>query len=621
MTAEERNIGEVYQIAPTFTNVNQYVEPLRCSLEWWDLKQLEQKHSFSSWNPKGTGVSNYIPVTEVSVTPPGVADAGAFYFRVWDTEKIIDPLTVRRKGIVIIKVKKYEAEPEVNLMYGFVQKVRPQREGTQLYYIVSGIGSGVLMNERYVNLNRTAKMQSLDSTTPIFNDETMQVRRLYKELLSNKDLYAVDDLPISKQFTTEMDMTPLDNSRVKASLLAINEPYVTVSHALNVLLDSVGADGGINAYNKPYLDYPTSQVSGIVLKSWDTVAESGFDKAANTAYFMNDWDYEIDWSKESGFANRLLAKSRVTEGVATSASEGAYQGFVNLADRDLAQRIPASPARFTNISIIVARRGIGTTKPETIKALHGHIHQDLGNAPIGPRIATFDIPLTSIPEDTPTPMFLNNLKFSKPVDPSTAHWITLYDRGEVEDNTINWYFTADPKQQSANAVRPRLVGSPWTNDHESNSGWEVAVNNSFAFAFSIFDHFTHLIIAEDVDSQQRYGIVEDLVDVSFATNTIAANKYLGELLGIRSLPKISYHTNKVTIPGNLFLPGIVVSIEDAMTDLNPSDSMTGEVTQASYNFGGGGDTQLGCLFADINLVGHYDYKLVGSDIISIGDET
>jgi hypothetical protein len=619
LSAEERNIGEVYQTAPLFTNVNQYVEPLRLSMEWWDLKHLERKHSFSSWNPKGIGIADYLPIIEAQVSPPGVSDAGSFYFRVWDTEKVVDPLTLRRKGIVVMKARKYESDPDLNMMYGFIQKVRQQREGTQLYYVVSGIGSGVLLNERYVNLNRTAKMQSLESTTPIFNDETMQVRRLYKEILSNKDLYVVDDIPISKQVNPEMDMLPLDQSRVKASLLTINEPYVQISHALNVLLDSVGADGGIDANNKPYLEYPTSAISGIVLKSWDTVAESGFDKAANTAYFMDNWDWEIDWSKEAGFSNRLLAKSRVTSGSATDSTEGAYQGFFNLADVDLAQKIPASPARFTNISIIVSRRGVGTINP-AIKTLHGHIHQDNNGVP-GIKVANFDIPLSSIPEDTPTPKFLEGLKFVGPVDPSKEHWITLYERGNFEDNTINWYFTADATSTSVNARRPRVPGSPWTQNHESTSGWEVATNNTFHFAYSIFDNFTHIIIGEDVDSQQRYGIVEDLVDVSFATNTIAANKYLGELLAIRSLPKITYNTNKVTIPGNLFLPGVIVTVQDALTDLRIEDSMIAEVTSASYNFGAGGDNQLGCMFADINLVGHYDYKLVGSDIITIGDET
>ncbi len=620
LTAEQRNIGAVYQNAPTFSNVSEYMEPLRASIEWWDLKKVEQKHSFSSWNPKGIGVSNYIPVIELSVTPPGVSDAGSFYFRVWDTDKVIDPLTLRRKGTIIIKARKYEAEPDVNLLYGFVHKVRADHHANQLYYTISGIGSGVLLNERYVNLRRTARMQSIQSNTPIFDDELMSVRQLYKEILSNKDLYVVDDIPIAGQVNPPMDLTPLDRSRVKASLLTINEPYVQVSHCLNVLLDSVGADGGIDAYNKPYLDYPTSHVSGIVLKSWDTVAENGFDAAATTSYFMEDWSWEIDWSKESAFTNRILAKSRVTSGSSTSSSDGSYAGFENLANRDLAQKIPASPARFRDISIIVSRRGVGTVNPN-VKTLHGHIQQDSGANTPGLKVANFDIPLASIPQDTPTPQFLTGLTFLRPIDPSKDHWITLFERGDFEDNTVNWYYSTSEENTGINAQRPRVEGSPWTKDHENTSGWEVAVANSFNFAYSIFDNFTHIIISEDVDSQERYGIVEDLVDASHTTNTIAASKYIGELLGIRALPKITYSPNKVTIPtANIFLPGISVTIQAPLSDMRLEDSMTAEVTGATYSFGGGGDSQLGCLFADIGLVGHYDYRLVGSDVIGIRDE-
>ena len=34
-----------------------------------------------------------------------------------------------------------------------------------------------------------------------------------------------------------------------------------------------------------------------------------------------------------------------------------------------------------------------------------------------------------------------------------------------------------------------------------------------------------------------------------------------------------------------------------------------EITNASYKFGGGGDTQLGALTCDLSMVGHYDFKL------------
>ena len=309
--SNNNNVGEVFATGLDDTNNRQYFEPLRADIEWWDLSQLEQIHSFSSWNPKGTGVSNYIPVVEASVTPPGTSQYGAFYFKVWDTEHIIERNTVRRKGTIIIKAKKFENEPYQNLIYGFITKVRPQRHRNQLYYTITGVGSGSVLNERYVNIQRTAKMKSIDSDQPIFDDELMEVRRLFKDLLTNRDNYVTDDISIAEQFNPPIDTTPLDISIVNDTVLSLNEPYVQASHCLNVMLDGIGADGGIDAYNRPYLTFPLSRTPSITLKNWDTIAEQGLDKSANTAYFMDDFDWEMDWTQESGFANRIYAKSEL----------------------------------------------------------------------------------------------------------------------------------------------------------------------------------------------------------------------------------------------------------------------------------------------------------------------
>lgn len=604
------NIGEVFQIAPEFTNVRQYFEPLRLDIEWWDLNHNEQVHSFSSWNPRGIGVANHIPVIDAAVTPPGTSQYGAFNFRVWDTDKVIDPQTVRRKGLIIMKAKKYQADPYMPLIYGFITKVNIQLQRNQLYYQFSGAGSGILLNERYVNLQRTARMKAIDSDIPDFGDELMEVRRLFKELLTNKDLYVVDDVSISEQFNPPMITSGLDESIVNDTLLSISQPYVSASTALNSMLDSTGTDGGIGPDNLPYLTYPLSRTPSITLKSWDTVADQGLDRSGLTSYFMESWGYEIDWSQEAGFSNRILAKSKVTQGTSTASTTGTYGGFETLQDMDLAQKIPASPARFRDLAVIVTRVGEGTINPNQ-KVLHGHIHQDSGgNSPTGPIVARFDIPLASIPEDNPTAMFLTGLTFAREVDPAKDHWIILYERGNVGGtDTINWYFNTDESLTGTIARRPFVPGTPRAANHEVNSGWEITTGNPFNFAFSVLDSFTHIIIGEDVDSQERYGIVEDLVDISWTSNTIAANKALGELLAIRCLPKVTYQTNAVTIPGKLFMPGMIVRVEDALSNLSSVEGAMAEVSNVSYLFGGSGSSALGADTCDISLVGHYDFKL------------
>jgi hypothetical protein len=326
---------------------------------------------------------------------------------------------------------------------------------------------------------------------------------------------------------------------------------------------------------------------------------------------MDSWGYEIDWSQESGFSNRLLAKSRVTQGGnSTSSTDGTYSGFETLQDMALAQKIPASAAKFRDLAVIVTRVGRGTSNPNTT-TLHGHIVRSSANAPIGAIIARFDIPLANIPEDNPTAMFLTNLAFTNQTfGADSEHWIILYERGDVGGtDTVNWYFNNDETATGTIARRPFIPGTASAANHELNTGWEVTTGNTFNFAFSVLDSFTHIIIGEDVDSQERYGLVEDLVDVSWTTNTIAANKALGELLAIRSLPKVTYSTNAVTIPGILFMPGQIVRVEDSLSNLTSVAGAMAEVSSCAYLFGGSGTSQLGADTCDISLVGHYDFKL------------
>jgi hypothetical protein len=265
--------------------------------------------------------------------------------------------------------------------------------------------------------------------------------------------------------------------------------------------------------------------------------------------------------------------------------------------------------------------GEGTINPNT-KTLHGHIVQDNNNSPTGPIVALFDIPLANIPEDNPTAMFLSNMTFKRAVDPGLSHWVVLYERGNPgTPDTVNWYFNTTEALDGNIARRPSIVGTPWKNNHESNSGWEVTTSNSFNFAFSVLDSSTVILVSEDVDSQIRYGIVEDFVDLSWTSNIIAANKALGEILAIRCLPKVTYFTNSVSIPNRLFMPGLIVRMEDVFTNLIPGQANFAEITNATYNFGGGGQgNSLGALTADINLVGHYDFKLE-DEITSIGSES
>ena len=145
----------------------------------------------------------------------------------------------------------------------------------------------------------------------------MQANNLYRKLLLDPSVYAVDDTTMAEQLN--IDTSLLDSSQVKDILGGINQPFVDASQVYNAILESVGAQGGINANNQAYIRYPTDVFSGIKVKAWDYANDDdNLDAAKTTSYFMGPFEYEISWAKEDGFINRWISKGRTQSITASS---------------------------------------------------------------------------------------------------------------------------------------------------------------------------------------------------------------------------------------------------------------------------------------------------------------
>ena len=604
---------------PQYTNVDDYIEPARCSIEFWDLQNLEMLYQYDSFDPPMSGAL----AIQCRVNPPGIASAGSFDILIEDSEKSMDFNLTRRANIVIIKAKKYAAQDYLNLIYGQTKKVKSFRPGgNQLQYQFSGIGAGGIMDERIVNIEKIANPTTSTSFSPdpYLNDIDMQANNLFKTILSDRSIYAVGDQTIADQLNMSDDtVNLLDASPVTLKILAINQKYVTATQALQAILESVGADGGINSYNKPYLKWPNTALSGITLRSWnDDIAGMGMEEANKNSYFVDAFDWELSWFKGDGFANRYIAQARstlITGGNAQDAS-GNFNtnGFVSLNGKDYALQIDPQQTRIQNLAVVVERKGEGTTDPNNVTTLHGHIVEDIDNAPIGQQIAIWDIPLNKIPQNTPTAMFLTNIVFTsnKIINSSKKYWITIYNRGNGLDNTINWYTVPTPTDTVSN-IASRVVekGLPWAINHDLTNGWEVTLNSPNMLAFTIFDNFTHDIVAEDIESQQKYGLVEEVIQTPFDQSPLAAQRYLDALLQFASMPKMTTEPGLVTIPNDLFMPGILINIEDVVSGIAPAQNFQAELADLEYNFGGE-DSPLGSQFIKVNPIGYYNWRLESS---------
>jgi len=617
---------------PQKTNLDDYIEPARCSIEFWDLQNLELRYSYDSFSPPSS--SGGALAIACRVNPPGVASVGSFDILIEDSEKSLDFNLTRRANIVIIKAKKYPNQDYLNLLYGRTKKVKALRPGgNQLQYQFSGIGAGGVLDERIVNIQKIANASitttatntttTTDFTTidPFANDIDMQTNNLFKALLSDTSSYVVPDVTIQEQLNMSDDtINLLDASPVLIKILAINQKYVTASSALQSMLETVGADGGINSYNEPYLKWPNTQLSGITLRSWnDDIAGQGLESANINSYFVDAFDWELSWLKEDGFTNRFISqtKSMTIEGGNANTTSGAFNtnGFVSLNQKDYALQIDPKQTRIQNLAVVIEKKGAGTTDPELVTTVHGHIVEDIDDAPIGQQVAVWDIPLARVPKNTPTAMFLTNIVFTgnQTINSAKKYWITIYNRGGSLDNTINWYTVPTPDGMVSNiASRVVAKGLPWAANHNLNNGWEVILNNPSMLAFTIFDNFTHNIVAEDIESQEQFGLVEQTIATPFEESPLAAQRYLDGLLQYSAMPKMTTTPGNVTIPNALFMPGILINIEDTVSGIAPAQNFQAELADLEYNFGGDEDTALGAQYVKVNPIGYYNWRLESS---------
>ena len=90
----------VVDVAPVYAKVSEYLEPLKCKIEVWDLSRLEQRYVYDSFNT----VNNMFMVESATIDL-GIDTHGSFTFRITDPDEIIDSKFFKRKNIVVISAK------------------------------------------------------------------------------------------------------------------------------------------------------------------------------------------------------------------------------------------------------------------------------------------------------------------------------------------------------------------------------------------------------------------------------------------------------------------------------------------------------------------------------------
>lgn len=592
----------IVDTGPFYAKAANYIEPLRAKIEIWDLKKLDRLYFYDSF---GNSQNNTV-VTAADVQL-GIDSHGSFSITMWDSPKIMNPKNLKKKNIVIISAKKYPGDNWTNLIYGYTQRLTPVRNDTgMLEYVLEGVGSGSIINDRIVNFAKVAMPESIVTSNPFIKDPNLQANNMFKTLLSDNSVYVTDDLTIAEQLN--IDVSLLESSSVRDNIGGIVERYTPAANVYNAILQGVGAVGGVDANNRAFLKYPTSRHSGITLKSWDYIDDNAnTDRARFTSYFMGPFEYQISWAKEDGFTNRWISKGTTSSVVASSGIDPTDQKVIEIpmANQNLAMQFTINASKMRDLALQLRRVGAGTADSTgRIKTFDAIIRNDFNNSPTGSNVAYISFPLADIPESS-TPIYITNVRFIQNIFPGFKYWIVTYARGTDEEDTLFWSAIQDSK--GINAARPdgsAAVGQPWVGNIDHPSGWEVRPG-SYSFMYSAFDSFSHAVFADDPESQDSYGLVEDSIDVQWSPTTTVIDQFISELLYFTAMPKIQYRANTVTIPGDLFLPGQIISLQDELSDLPGNKSVTADILSVHYPFS---SEKLGCLFLDVEPLGSYDFR-------------
>lgn len=525
--------------------------------------------------------------------------AGVWAFTCEDHERNIDIRHVGHNNICIIQAKKFKSDPWQNLMFGICRKDEHQIYGSQGHNILfSGFGTGVIANETVLDFKRIAARSGISNTAPYRQDPSMYASKLALDVFQATDVYP--ERVTAKNPTLEnrgfFDLRGI-NTNIKEFIAGLDAPLVVASRVLNDIASLIGANWWVDEYNVARFDFINNRPSGVILKR----IPKSTDNPDFVSYFFNAWSIGRSTNISDGFANKLWANVDVID-VQASGGSGAG-GYIPLFNKDIAQQLPAGVS-LKDIALLLQRNGHGTSDPNTVQTLHGHIVKDKNGTPTGTVVALWDVALNSIPEGRATPVFIPNLQIRKGVSIGSSEkiWIVLYDRGANLDHTILWF--KDSGTEGTNAVRS--VSQRGSGGHAGGTGWQIN-EDSYTFAYAAFDRSIQRVSAYDPFSVYLYGLVELPVSVPLANDPATVDKYLHQMLLYTAKPKLTFNNATVSIPNQVIKPRTSMYIQDDRITFANNRQLVVDNNSTEYTFNADTDAS-GVRFCSISPSGLFDHR-------------
>lgn len=563
-----------------------YVAPVCCKVTIRSRIDNSVLHEFNSFDT----TNNDIALGHVDITK-ALGQAGTFTLGIDDSiDRVIDLDKVDCGNLVTIQLGRNTADFR-NVFTGYTESIVVNRKGAPgLLYTMNGLGTGAYANQIIVNVEKSAPLDADGKPIP---SSAFMANLLFDELFSSSEI-----LPLRKSSVAEICGFTLDkiSDKVNEFIPNLSFNYVYAAQVAQAIADLVGADWYIDDNNSVVLQYSNIVHSGIKVK---TIFDFS-DLAYNTSYILNGYTMTHSISPSQGYGSQFIGISDIAlSQVASSAVTDAANSFTSLFHKDIAQQVPLSSSKFSNLGLRLSKTGMGTADTDPLAAkLFGRILQDINNSPNGSgEIARFTIPISAILEQ-PGVILKLDLQFKSDAAALTSQeniWIVLYSTGDSEENTVRWWHDNQVNKRTSNynALRTLPYGrtaksfalsNKEDNDSiYSNFGWYTSLNGP-TYSYNVVSKVSHLNITRNMKAINRWGRVDVKIDVPALSDTDKTQmQYMNSVLQQASKKIVTFNIPEATIPlQTFFTPGTCIQFIDPLIGYTADKNIQGQIHEVRY---------------------------------------
>lgn len=566
------------QSNPLLTFSSYYLNPPKYFVEF-QTPDRQPLFAFDPFQPE----TNLFTMDDLTFTL-GMGQTGNFDITIDDSKNRVIDREVLDVGCRVVIHGGRETQGTVKMLSGVCPIVKTSRRGASGFsYKFQGIGIETLLANILMNVKFRAPIDATNGRF-IMEDKWM-AKNVIKDIFTNPNYM----IPASKKPNvigiTLQDVVGFSLEGISNDL---NDPVFELdfnqTSALNILEaieDQLNIDIFVNQEEVVTAQYPTALHSGMMLK---TIEELN-DDADSTGYVQSSHEF-TDSISSSDYADHLVGVGRLTSEQSGSTD---MSGFMSLYNKDISQQIPVSATNIENAAVIIQRVGAGTNanNPVTFK-MSGSILEDDADAPSNRIVAQFRIPIIDIPQNPTQVNVQEFVRTSRAVDPSKKYWLTLYEVGNSEDNTVRWYHDNSVGREVkafANAIKPLPLGRSARNLPEkfSAQGWRVIwTGPTFSYIFQSKE--SHQVTMKNTKAVKRWGRKDARVSnlqqgISDSGSLLGA---MAAMLENSATKERDYTFDDVIIPLRFFMPGQLINFVDPAVGLTKQSNYSLTIQEVTY---------------------------------------